>query len=138
MTNPFESFMQPNFQNMVGQEFLETTPQAAYSASPRGANFMRRPGQTSMQDPTRKRFYQNNFQTFYDDYLSKLGTQAYGDVGLPGQPGQPSTREYGIPTMNFRDYLQQDPFTEKYAALTPQQKGIYSQDYNPRTRTLFY
>tara|TARA_R110002110_G_C13320322_1_gene705978 strand:+ start:88 stop:498 length:411 start_codon:yes stop_codon:yes gene_type:complete len=136
MGNPFESFMQPNFQNMVGQEFLESTPQAAYSASPMGSSFMQRPqspGQTtSMQDPTRKRFYQNNFQTFYDDYLSKLGTQAYGTTNEDGQ------RQYGIPTMNFRDYLAEDPFTEKYAALTPQQKGIYSQDYNPRTRTLFY
>ena len=32
----------------------------------------------------------------------------------------------------------QDPFTDKYSGLTPEQKGIYSQTYNPRTRTLFY
>ena len=136
--NPFESFMSPTFQNMVGQEFLERTPRAAYFASPRGANFMRRPGQTDIQDPTRKRFYQQNFQTFYDDYLAKLGTQAYGEPGMPGKPGDVSQRQYGIPTMSFQDYLQQDPFTEKYSALTPEQKGIYSQTYNPRTRTLFY
>ena len=134
--NPFDNFIakgiSPSFESMVGQEFLERTPRAAYLGSPMGASFMQRPGQTDMQDPTKKRFYQQNFQTFYDDYLSKLGTQAYGTVDAQGN------RQYGTPTMSFQDYLQQDPFTDKYSGLTPEQKGIYSQNYNPRTRTLFY
>lgn len=136
MANAFESFItqgiSPSFGSMVGQEFLEQTPRAAYLGSPMGANFMRRPGQTDTQDPSRKRFYQQNFQTFYDDYLAKLGEQAYGDM-VPGVG-----RQYETPTMNFRDYLAQDPFTEKYSALTPEQRGIYTQNYSPRTRTLFY
>lgn len=130
--NPFSDFISPNFQNMVGQEFLERTPRAAYFGAPAGAHFMRRPGQEDIKDPSRKRFYQQNFQTFYDDYLAKLGEQAYGDM-VPG-----IGRQYETPTMSFRDYLAKDPFTEKYSALTPEQKGIYTQNYSPRTRTLFY
>ena len=143
--NPFSNFISPNFENMVGQEFLERTPRAAYFGAPSRQQFTRRPFETGEGiDPTKQRFYQQNFQTFYDDYLAKLGEQAYGVSAapptVPGMEQAPESgeREYGIPTLTFRDYLASDPFTEKYSALTPEQKGIYTQNYSPRTRTLFY
>lgn len=97
-------------------EFLDYQPQAAYYSSPKGKSF----GQGS---PNKKRHYQDSFQDYYNQYLGELGTQL--------RSGQD-------PTMRFQDYLANDPFTERYTAMTPQSRGEYSQQYNPRTRFLFY
>ncbi len=109
------------FQNFVATEFLEQNPQAAYLSSPIGQQFMTR--STGVEDPTRRRFFQESFQNIYQDYLGKLGSQA---------------RAGEVPETTFRDYLTTNPFTERFARLTPQQRGIYTQDYNPRTRMIFY
>ena len=113
MANPFFDF--------VADEFLEQTPSAAYYSSPMAEGFMTRP--TGVTDPSRKNYFQESFQDFYNEYLGQLGTQARGGE---------------VPSMRFRDYLANDPFTERYSRLTPKQRGIYSQDYNPRTRQIYY
>ena len=112
-TNPFQSF--------VASEFLEQTPQAAYLSSPIGQQFMQRP--TGIQDPSKRKFFQESFQNIYQDYLGKLGTQA---------------RAGEVPDTTFTDYLSTAPFTERYARLTPAERGIYTQNYNPRTRHIYY
>ena len=67
MANPFQDF--------IASEFLEQTPQASYLSSPLGKQFMKR--STGVQDPAKKRFFQESFQDIYQDYLGKLGAQAY-------------------------------------------------------------
>mgnify|MGYP003644022694 CR=1 FL=1 len=113
MANPFQDF--------IASEFLEQTPQASYLSSPLGKQFMKR--STGVQDPAKKRFFQESFQDIYQDYLGKLGAQA---------------REGQTPDTTFTDYLGTDPFTERFAGLTPSEKGIYTQNYNPRTRHIYY
>ncbi len=109
------------FQNYIASEFLETQPRATYLSSPFAEQWQTR--STGITDPSKRRFYQSSFQDIYNDYLAKLGTQARGGE---------------VPSMRFRDYLADDPFTERFSRLTPMQKGIYSQDYNPRTRQIYY
>jgi len=97
-------------------DFLEYQPQAAYYSSPTGRTF-------GQQSPNRRRHFQDSFQNYYNQYLGELGSQL--------RAGQ-------APTMRFQDYLSTDPFTERYTAMTPQSRGEYSQQYNPRTRFIFY
>lgn len=112
-TNPFQSY--------ISNEFLEQQPRAAYLSSPFAQQWQQR--STGVTDPSRKRFYQSSFQDVYNDYLAQLGTQARGGE---------------VPSMRFRDYLEADPFTERFSRLTPMQKGIYGGDFNPRTRQIYY
>ena len=97
-------------------DFLEYQPQAAYYSSPTGRSF----GQGS---PNRRRHFQDSFQDYYNQYLGELGSRA---------------RQGEISPLKFADYLERDPFTERYSRLSPTQRGIYSQDYSPSTRFIYY
>ena len=114
MANPFRDYLP--------QEFLEQTPSAAYYSSPAASEFYTRPSGTT--DPSKKKFYQESFQDIYSDYLGKLGTQARGGE---------------TPDLRFTDYLSQaDPFTERYAKLSPYERGINTGYYAPKTRFIYY
>ena len=114
MTNPFTDYLP--------QEFLETTPSAAFYSSPTATDFYTRPSGTI--DPSKKRFYQDSFQDIYNEYLGRLGTMA---------------REGETPNLRFTDYLSQaDPFTERYERLTPYQRGMSRRAFAPSTRFIYY
>ena len=114
MANPFRDYLP--------QEFLEQTPSAAYYSSPQASEFYTRPSGTV--DPSKKKFYQESFQDIYSDYLGKLGTQARGGE---------------TPDLRFTDYLSQaDPFTERYAKLSPYERGISPRTFAPSTRFIYY
>lgn len=106
----------PEVSSMLSRDFLESTPTAAYYSSPVGTGF-------SKQSPNRQRFFQQSFQDIYNQYLGELGAQA---------------RQGQISPLRFSDYLEQDPFTERYSGLTPMQKGVYSQQFSPSTRFIYY
>ena len=106
----------PEVSSMLSRNFLESTPTAAYYSSPTGREF-------GTRSPNRQRFFQESFQDIYNQYLGELGSKA---------------RQNQISPLRFADYLERDPFTERYTAMTPQSRGEYSQQYNPRTRFLFY
>ena len=97
-------------------DYLEYEPTAAYYSSPRGTSF-------SGGSPGRRRYYQNQFQDVYNEFLGALGSQI---------------RQGGEPTMRWTDYLESYPFTERYAALPPQQAGRTTARFNPSTRHIYF
>ena len=97
-------------------DFFEDYPQAAYYSSPRGSAF-------SGQSPNTQRYYQNQFQNVYNEYLGALGQQI---------------RSGADPTLRFVDYLETTPFTERYAALPPQMGGRSTRQYSPGTRQIYF
>jgi len=110
------------FIDYLPQEFLEQTPSAAYYSVPSASEFYTRPSGTI--DPSKKKFYQESFQDIYTDYLGKLGGMA---------------REGKTPDLKFTDYLsQKDPFTERYARLSPYERGMNTGYYAPKTRFIYY
>ena len=114
ITNPFIDYLP--------QEFLEQTPSAAYYSVPSASEFYTRPSGTI--DPSKKKFYQESFQDIYTDYLGKLGGMA---------------REGQTPDLRFTDYLsQENPFTERYARLSPYERGMNTGYYAPKTRFIYY
>ena len=119
--NSFADIGNP-FKDYLPQEFLETSPSAAYYSSPGAAEFYTRP--SGQVDPTRKKFYQESFQDIYNEYLGRLGTMA---------------REGEMPDLRFSDYLSSaDPFRERFERQTPYQRGISNRAYSPSTRFIYY
>jgi|TARA_Y100000593_G_C4304126_1_gene334893 hypothetical protein len=106
----------PEVSSMLSRNFLESTPTAAYYSSPTGREF-------GTRSPNRQRFFQESFQDIYNQYLGELGSKA---------------RQNQISPLRFADYLERDPFTERYSALSPIQRGIYSQQFSPSTRFIYY
>lgn len=119
---PLSTDMNNPFRDYLPQEFLEQTPSAAYYSVPSASEFYTRPSGTI--DPSKKKFYQESFQDIYSDYLGKLGTQA---------------REGETPDLRFTDYLSQaSPFTERYSALSPYERGMNTRTFAPSTRFIYY
>ena len=119
--NSFADIGNP-FKDYLPQEFLETSPSAAYFSSPGATEFYTRP--SGQVDPTRKKFYQESFQDIYNEYLGRLGTMA---------------REGEMPDLRFSDYLSSaDPFRESFERQTPYQRVISNRAYSPSTRFIYY
>ena len=95
-------------------EWLEESPELAYYSNPM---------MTGIQRPGERRYLQGQFQNVWSDYLGGLGEQI--------RAGQD-------PTAKFQDYLASDPFTQRYAALTPQQAGRTTGRFSPTTRQIYY
>ena len=96
--------------------FLEKEPASAYYSSPAGMSFYG-------QSPNAQRFYQTQFQNIYNEFLGSLGSQIRSGMD---------------PTMRWADYLENVPFTERYAALSPQQAGRTTRQYSPGTRQIYF
>ena len=97
-------------------DFLTDYPQAAYYSSPRGTAF-------SGQSANTQRYYQNQFQNVYNEFLGALAQQGRGGQDL---------------TLRFADYLETIPFTERYAALPPQMAGRTTRQFGPGTRQIYF
>lgn len=137
MNNNFSDFLSPEWAGEIGKTFLEQNPLATYLSSPTGKAFTRE-GITRKEDesvggamqgrtPAKRRFFQESFQDVYNDYLSNLGSSA---------------REGEMPSQTFREYLSQDPFTERYSQLTPRERSYYGsqgqRSFAPTTRQIYY
>jgi hypothetical protein len=97
-------------------DYLEQLPaEAAYYSGPTATSFMEGPLGA-------QRYYQNQFQNVYNEYLGALGTQA--------RTGQGPVR--------WTDWLEQQPFTERYAALTPEMAGRTTRRFSPGTRQIYF
>jgi hypothetical protein len=92
--------------------FLEDVPRAAYFSldKPMG------------QSPREKRFFQNQFQDIQNEYI--------GDLGRQIRSGQP-------PTLQWTDFLDKFPFSERYAAMPPQYRGDFPRQFSSPTRFLY-
>ena len=97
-------------------DFLTDYPQAAYYSSPRGTAF-------SGQSANTQKYYQNQFQNVYNEFLGALAQQGRGGQDL---------------TLRFADYLETTPFTERYAALPPQIAGRTTRQFGPGTRQIYF
>ena len=97
-------------------DFLELTPESAYYSAPAWGEF-------AQQSPGTKRYYQNQFQDVYNEFLGALGSQIRGG---------------GIPTKRWSEYLDEIPFAARYAALTPQMAGRTTGRFSPTTRQIYF
>ena len=97
-------------------DFLEYKPEAAYYSSPKGTAF-------GGGSPAAQQFYERSFGDIYNQYLGKLGSQI---------------RSGEAPTLKWTEYLEQDPFTDRYTALPPSQRCSYTGAYSPTTRRIFF
>lgn len=96
-------------------DYLNYEPRTAYYSSP-GSRW-------AGTSPGRTRYFQNQFQDVYNDFLGALGAQV---------------REGGAPTLQWKDYVDQHPFAARYGALTPEQAGRTNRSFNPMTRHIFF
>ena len=94
---------------------LTEMPQAAYYSSPRGQDF-------AAGSPRRGRYFQQAYQDVYGQYLGELGT---------------AVREGRAPN-TFNQFLQDDPWTQRYSRLPQFERGVTKTYSDPRTRFLFY
>ena len=116
--NPFENFY---------TDLLEEQPQMAYQAaipfSGQGFNQISRP-QRRQRD-----YWSNQYSNIYNQYLGRQG-DALGELAQTGTTTNP--------TQNFSQFLKSVPFTERYGALTPQQKGTTTSRFAPATRHIYF
>lgn len=101
--------------------FLEAEPTAAYYSSPAGWAGQ---GAFAQGSPNQRRYYQNQFQNIYNEFLGALGSQI--------RP------EGGEPNLLFSEYLEDIPWAAKYAALTPDMAGRRTSRFSPGTRQIYF
>lgn len=110
-------------------DFLEYEPQAAYYSSPEGWVGQ---GAFAQGSPNQRRYYQNQFQNIYNEFLGALGKQA---------------REGDVPTMRWEGYIDtvnkgNDPnimsMARRYSGLSPEMAGRTTSRYAPGTRQIYF
>jgi hypothetical protein len=101
-------------------DFLEYEPEAAYYSSPKGWT-----GQNAFAvgSPNQRRYYQNQFQNIYNEFLGALGQEA---------------RRGEAPSMRWTDYLENIPWAERYSGLSPEMAGRTTSRYAPGTRQIYF
>lgn len=119
--NPFGAFTQ-NFYT----DLLEDAPQTAFQGAIPFAGM----GFQSMQQPERRQrdYWSDQYSNIYNEYLGQRGQ---GIMQL-AQGQEPQKMQ------SFSEYLKDVPFTERYGALTPQQKGKGIRSFAPQTRHLYF
>ena len=118
MTNAFENFY---------TDMLQEQPQMAYQ----GAVTSQFPQFDLMSRPQKRQrdYWSDQYSNIHNQYL---GQQGEGLAAL-AQGRQPTT-----PMGTFSQYLENIPFTQRYASLTPQQRGQGTRSFAPSTRYLFF
>ena len=123
-TNPFADF--------ISGEALGSQPRLAYQAMLGDPNREIKPWETEGQarqemmfgnpygtSPASRRYFQGQFQNIYNDFLGQQGGALQG--------GQ-------LPSQTFTQFLQQYPFTQRYAALPPELTGRTLGSFAPRVQ----
>ena len=123
-TNPFADF--------ISGEALGSQPRLAYQAMLGDPNREIKPWETAGQarqemmfgnpygtSPASRRYFQGQFQNIYNDFLGQQGRALQG--------GQ-------LPSQTFTQFLQQYPFTQRYAALPPELTGRTLGSFAPRVQ----
>ena len=123
-TNPFADF--------IRGEALGSQPRLAYQAMLGDPNREIKPWETEGQarqemmfgnpygtSPASRRYFQGQFQNIYNDFLGQQGRALQG--------GQ-------LPSQTFTQFLQQYPFTQRYAALPPELTGRTLGSFAPRVQ----
>ena len=118
MANAFENFY---------TDLLQDQPQMAYQ----GAVASQFPQFDLMSRPQKRQrdYWGDQYSNIYNQYL---GQQGQGLTALA------QGRQATTPMTTFSQYLENIPFTERYASLTPQQRGKGTRSFAPSTRYLFF
>ena len=83
-------------------------------------------------------YFQDNFSNMYNKHLGQKG-QELMTRSKALSTGQDMSKQ--PPLTSFMDYLQRDvanPFTERYASMTPRQRGTSTSKFAPSTRYILY
>ena len=115
--NPFGNFY---------TDLLEDQPQMAYQA----AISSRFPQYDALPRPQQRQrdYWSGQYSDIYNQYLGERGQ----NIQTLAQGGTPQNMR------SFSDYLENIPFTQRYAGLTPQQRGRGIRSFAPSTRYIFY
>ena len=100
---------------------LEAEPQMAYMGQLASTQFRG-------TDPMQKRaqdYFGSQFGDVYNKYLGVKGREM-------------KNRTDPSKMTSFTDYLEKNPFTDRYSALTPQQRGESTRRFAPSTRFIFF
>ena len=104
--------MQRSDPSSVFSRFLDSQPQATfYSTLPTDMN------------PVQRQASGDVYNQAIQDY--------YGELGRRIRQGQ-------APTMQFQEYLEQFPYTQRFSQATQRSRDMARQRISPRTRRLFY
>ena len=117
--NPFENFY---------TDLLADNPQMAYQAANpfAGQAF----GNITRPEQRQKDYWSNQYSNIYNEYLGQQG-RGIKELAVGGKPGNQGMQ-------SFSEFLQGVPFTERYGALTPQQKGTSARRFAPATRHIYF
>ena len=102
-------------------DMLEADPQMAFMGQVGATDFR---GTAPMQQRARE-YMQGQYQNIYSDYMGDQAKQMRSGTA----PSQ---------LQSFTDYLEKNPFTNRYSALTPQQRGVSNRRFAPSTRFIFF
>ena len=107
-------------------DLLEDDPQKAYMGSIPFASF----NWQQMTQPKRnvKDYWSNQYANIFNEYQGLEGNR------LRQMAEGGSAPQY----QSFQQILQNTPFTERYGALTPQQKGKGIRGFAPSTRHIYF
>lgn len=95
---------------------LEEIPGAAFFSSPGGKEF-------AQGSPAKGRFFENQFQTSFNQFLGQLGT---------------SLRAGESPTQTFTQSVDDTNFDELFRSLPPSFRGFFQRQLAPQTRFLTF
>ena len=113
--NPFDA-SQSDFTSGVFSSWLEEPGEGR-----RASYFSAMPESLS---PNQRRFFENQYQNVFNDYLGQIGSQIRGG---------------GSPTASFAQFTQDFPFSARYAGLPQGQRvGSPMRTFAPRTRFLTF
>ena len=102
---------------MAANPFLDYMPEVAYYSDPTAMSFIG-------TDPARRRAYNTQYTNIYNQYLGKLGQQM---------------RQGEAPSLSWSQWVENtSPFTARYAALSPTQRGMGTRQYSPSTRHIYF
>jgi hypothetical protein len=115
----FDSYLNDQSTPTGWGAYLEAEPRAAYYSTqaweqPEGFATRGQPART---------WYQGQFGDVYNQYLGALGSQVRGG---------------GAPSLSWADYLNNIPFTQRYAALSPEMAGRGVRRFSPGTRQIYF
>tara|TARA_R100000231_G_scaffold66569_1_gene53331 strand:+ start:18237 stop:18596 length:360 start_codon:yes stop_codon:yes gene_type:complete len=111
-TSQFGNMSAQNDPSSVFSRFLDANPQATFFGTlPRNMT------------PVQRQASGDVYNQAIQDY--------YGELGRRIQQGQ-------APTLQFQQYLQEFPYTQRFAQATQRSRDMARQRISPRTRRLFY
>lgn len=101
----------PQNEQSLWFDFLSQSPETGYYSQPEIPSFT----------PNQRRVFENSYNDIFNEYQGALGRQI---------------RMGEDPTLRWTDYLQQNPFIERYGGMLPSERRERPEVFSPPTRWL--